>query len=371
MKEVFVPALGMAMEECLLVEWLHGPGDEVSEGDPVAIIETDKATMELTSPGDGRLGARLVEAGSTIPVATVVCHLLEGDESEPSPTADGAAAATAAAPAPDAAAAAEPSSSAGAAGARDADRGAAPAEDGGRAPHALSPRQRRLRASAGGPVERDARPRQDARGQDRHRAAIGEAVSESWRTMPHFGVTSQILAETLRAAVESARSRAPRLTMTDLLLRAFAHALYEEGFAGEGALGLAVATDRGVAIPVIANVGTLALEELVAAREDAVSRAREGRMAAVDGMSPAFTLSNLGTSDVEYFTGIIPLRQSGLLTLGRAKQRPVVTGGVLAVSTTIFATLNLDHREFDGAHAGRILDAFGRILNDMGRLVRT
>jgi len=379
-KEVFVPALGMAMEECVLVEWLKQPGDEVSKGDEVAIIETDKATMELESPAGGRLGHHLVEAGTTIPVGTTVSHVLEeGEDLDEAPTGDGAAAGA------DTKVAGGDAGKAGAASAADDDKAdesgktlsdavpadhAPSADDAAaseyRTPHRLSPRQRRLQAQQGSAAPAAAAtPATD----NRHRAAVAEAVSESWRTMPHFGVTSHIWAEVLLSSVATAREKHPEVTATDLLLRAFAHALYEESASRDGSLGLAVATDRGVAIPVIADAGTVSLAELAAARQDAVARARAGKMAAVDGTTPAFTLSNLGGNDVEYFTGIIPVKQSGLLTVGRAKQRAVVSDGRLAAVTTMYATLNVDHRSFDGVHVAAVLDAFGRILNDAARLI--
>lgn len=369
MKEVFVPALGMAMEECILVEWLKQPGDDVSEGDELAVIETDKATMELVSPADGRLGNHLVSAGTTVPVGSTVSHVLEDGEALDDAPSGTPAAATSGATAPDDAKASAQQADAAESGTKDAPAAGEVSEsrpaddDDARTPYRISPRQRRLQAEQ---ADTAAAP---ARGDDRHRAAVAQAVAASWRDMPHFGVTSHIWAEVLMSAVTTARSRVAALTVTDLMLRAFAHALYEHGASRDGALGVAVATDRGVAIPVIADVGTLPLSDLAEARKDAVARARAGKMAAADGITPAFSLSNLGGYDVEYFTGIIPVKQSGLLTVGQAKQRPVVSDGRLAAVTTMYATLNVDHRSFDGVHVAAILDAFGRILNDEARLI--
>lgn len=371
MKEIFVPALGMAMEECLLIEWLVEPGAEVGEGDPVAVIETDKATMDLEAPGNGRLGPHLVAAGTAVPVGTTVSHILEGEDDVP--TGHDPASGMDAAESPEGLSVrpGTPSPTEDAGGPIRPDRdvaGGTSGDDGRRPPHRLSPRARRMEAEGGGAGARGGPGSHPS--VDRHRSAVSDAVSESWRTIPHFAVTSQVWAEVLLSSVSAARAREPRVTATDLMLRAFAHALYEESASRNGSIGLAVATARGVVIPVIADVGTLPLGDLVAARHDAVARARAGRMIAIDGSAVDFTLSNLGVNDVEHFTGIIPLRQSGLLTVGRAKQRPVVAEGRLAAVATMFATLNVDHRSYDGAHAGAILDAFGRILNDPDRLLR-
>jgi 2-oxoglutarate dehydrogenase E2 component (dihydrolipoamide succinyltransferase) len=78
--DITIPALGIAMEEVLLIEWLRRPGDDVAEGDPVAEIETDKTTVELTSPVSGRLGAHLYEAGATVPVGATIARVRTGEE---------------------------------------------------------------------------------------------------------------------------------------------------------------------------------------------------------------------------------------------------------------------------------------------------
>src|SRR5262249_37778600 len=98
---------------------------------------------------------------------------------------------------------------------------------------------------------------------------------------------------------------------------------------------------------------------LARARAAAVERARRGRLSADDlGAQPASTLSNLGAMGVDHFTGVIALGQTSLLTVGRAVPRPAVgPDGGLVVRTTFNATLNVDHRQLDGADAARLLAA--------------
>ena len=83
MRDVTIPALGMAMTEALLLSWLKQPGDTVVEGEPIAEIETDKATMDLESPAAGLLGRHLFDAGALVPIASPVCRILEAGEVEP------------------------------------------------------------------------------------------------------------------------------------------------------------------------------------------------------------------------------------------------------------------------------------------------
>ena len=80
MRDVTIPALGMAMTEALLLTWLKEPGDAVVEGEPIAEIETDKATMDLESPATGVLGRHLFDAGVLVPIASPVCRILEAGE---------------------------------------------------------------------------------------------------------------------------------------------------------------------------------------------------------------------------------------------------------------------------------------------------
>jgi len=83
MEEIFIPALGMAMEEATLVEWLKQPGDAVAAGDPVAVIETDKSTLDVEAESAGTLGPHLFEAGGPVPVGAVITHVLADGEAAP------------------------------------------------------------------------------------------------------------------------------------------------------------------------------------------------------------------------------------------------------------------------------------------------
>lgn len=80
MEEIFVPALGMAMEEATLVEWLKHPGDAVSAGDVLAVVDTDKATIDIEAETTGTLGPHLFPAGAAVPVGSAITHVLEDGE---------------------------------------------------------------------------------------------------------------------------------------------------------------------------------------------------------------------------------------------------------------------------------------------------
>jgi pyruvate dehydrogenase E2 component (dihydrolipoamide acetyltransferase) len=203
------------------------------------------------------------------------------------------------------------------------------------------------------------------------RRAVAQAVTESWRTIPHFSVQREIDASDADACLAAMRAVAPEATYTDLLLRAFALAAGpfawlaggggEPGGGTSGDVGLAVATPEGVMMPVVPDVPALGVPDLVAARQAAARRGREGRLTARDLASGAVgAVSNLGARGVDAFTGIVPAGRRLLLTTGRIAGRPVVIDGRLAVRTTLIATLNVDHRYFDGDRAADVLDAFDR-----------
>src|SRR5882672_1639438 len=84
MVEIAIPSIGVAMTEALLVKWLKEPGDEVAAAEPVAEIETDKATMDIESPVAGRLGPHLAQPGAIVPVGTVIVQIVaDGEEAAP------------------------------------------------------------------------------------------------------------------------------------------------------------------------------------------------------------------------------------------------------------------------------------------------
>jgi pyruvate dehydrogenase E2 component (dihydrolipoamide acetyltransferase) len=375
MEDIFVPAAGMAMEDVLLSEWLKQPGDEVKAGEPVAVVETDKATVELSPTGAGRLGRHLFQVGARVKAGATVTRLLdegEVDEGEvgtasPDGTAPGLAQAGPA-PSRDAASAAPPT----------------------REPHQISPRQRRARAqaaSASPPPFRGfsapataGQPAASAAPAGRavpdrvasservapspapagFRGAIADAVASSWSTIPHFSVGRDIDGEALLAALEQARRAAPGVTVTDYLLIALADALVSLGEAGD--VGLAVATDAGVIIPVLRGIAGRPREEVTRMRRDAVDRARTRRLIADDATTPFATLSNLGAMGVSWFTGVIPLGQTALVTIGELAARPVVEGRGIAIRTTCSVTVTADHRRYDGADSARLLGLFARAV---------
>jgi pyruvate dehydrogenase E2 component (dihydrolipoamide acetyltransferase) len=382
MEEIFVPASGMAMEDVLFTEWLKQPGDEVAPGEPVAVVETDKSTVELSGTTAGRLSRHLVEAGARVPGGTTVAYLLVADETEPGAGADdGASSATASVEDKTGAAQPEPKP------AGRASDGPGRSADGR---HRMSPRQRRAMAEttatggrrpagligngAGGNRPTSTGPASTgptSTGPTRtgpaligpvpdERKATAALVTESWRTVPHFSVGRDLRVDGLLEAVSAGKAAGSSLTVTDFLLSALAQALESLGEVAD--LGLAVATEWGVLIPVLPSVAGLSLPEIAARRQAAVTRARNRRLASADSAPVFATLSNLGPGGVTWFTGVIPVNQVALVTIGEVSLRPAVEGRGLVVAPMLTAVVTADHRRYDGADSARLLGAFSAKL---------
>jgi len=367
-----MPAIGVAMTEGLLVRWLKGEGESVAAGEVLLEIETDKSVLEVESPAEGIVGRLLFAEGDIVPTGVAVTQILQPGDGDAA-MGEGAGGATA-----------SPDVTLDVATTVPQDRmpgvppelevpTAAPLAAEARAPHQLSPRERRLareRAETtttngaatsvrGGPLA----PVPSA-STGRHRALIAARVLQSWTTIPHFAVSREVDA----SAMERVRGGYPqerRPTFTDLLLRGLALALQSVGEAAGVDVGLAVATPDGVAIPVLRGVLEMDIAALSAAREDAVRRARDGRLSVADlNDPPRSTLSNLGSQGVDSFTGVIAVGQMSLMTVGRIVPRPFVIGNALGIRPSFHATLNADHRAMDGDDAARLLMAFVTAVED-------
>lgn len=334
-----MPALGVAMSEGLLLQWLKSVGETVAAGEPIMEIETDKSTMEIESPAAGVVGKLLFEPGAVVPVGTEMTHIFEeGDlaQTELGATPDG----------PSTAAEQVLPTVVEVPGQPSAATSASSAEI--RGPNCISPRERMLareRDEVGGggdaPIAAKSTPAESAgpvaapagsAAAGKHRELIASKVSESWRTIPHFAVVREVNAACMTAVRARWSEAADRPSVTDLMLKALALALHERGEPGPIDVGLAVATPHGVAIPVIRGVLALDLAALRSEREEAVARAREGRLRPADLTDPPrSTLSNLGTLGMDSFTGVIALGQMSLLTVGRITPRPCADEGVVSV----------------------------------------
>jgi pyruvate dehydrogenase E2 component (dihydrolipoamide acetyltransferase) len=387
--DVILPKLGLTMQEATIVRWIKKEGDPVTKGEAILEIETDKSTVEIESPVSGKLGTLLYPEGTTIPVGEVISHILISGEAPPqvgqistpsvnlevnTETLENSV----------------PGAGRGVASRRimaspvarrvarelgidiNQLRGTGPA---GRVMEA-DVRQAVKRTAPAEPMPLPARTT-EIRQPDRLRRLTAERMVQSFTTAPHFYLTVEVdagmlvkMREGLITAIES--KTGIRLTISDLLVKITAQALeefpqvnvlWENGGIRnlpDVNIGLAVATDRGLIVPVFRQANRQSLAEITLRRQAFVEKARKGSLAPQELEGGSFTLTNLGTYAVDQFNAIINPPQAAILSAGRIKDRPVAIAGELAVRPTLILTLSVDHRILDGAEAAVFLD---RVVN--------
>ena len=189
--------------------------------------------------------------------------------------------------------------------------------------------------------------------------------------VPHFDLITVIDAEPLQALRQDvnadARSSDQRVSVNDLLVKACARALVAHpevnvAFDGDRILryrhvnvGIAVAVDDGLTVPVVHDADRKTLGQISAESRELAERARSGRLTLDELSGGTFTVSNLGMFGIDHFTAVINPPQAAILAVGAARREPVVRHGEVVAGTTMKATLSVDHRALDGATGARFL----------------
>lgn len=201
----------------------------------------------------------------------------------------------------------------------------------------------------------------------RLRKLIAARLQESKQTAPHFYVTRHLEVDALlELRAQANQSGSVRLTVNDFIVKAAALALAEVPevnvtwtdeamiqFASSD-VAVAIASERGLVTPVVRSADTLGMGALSATIKDFAQRANQGRLQQAELEGGTFTVSNLGMFEVDEFLAILNPPHAGILAVGAAKKRPVVTAaGELAVATLRTFTVSFDHRAVDGAVGGR------------------
>jgi len=381
-RDVIMPALGMAQETGKVLRWLKAEGEEVAKGEPLLEIETDKVTVEVEAPATGRLAGIRATEGEDVPVGETIAVVLAAGESLP-------------ADAPQAAPAPAPAAVSG-----DSRAPAAPQPRlAGRRPLA-SPKARRLAAERGidlgalagsGPggavVAADVG---SSRSENSRGAAVpavwrlmAERTTENWQTVPHFYVRREVDASRLESWRSAARAKPgqERVSHTDLIVKLVAEALrrhprvnstWRDGAAVPGErvnVGIAVAVDDGLVVPVVHDADRLSLAETVARRIELVEAARSGRLRPDDVTGGTFTVSNLGMYGVDSFDAIVNAPQVAILAVGRIADRIVPIDGQPEVRPMLNLSISFDHRVVDGARGAEFLDTLASLVEEPAGLV--
>lgn len=426
---VIMPKFGMAQEDGTVLRWLKAEGDAVEKGDVILEVMTDKMDMEVEAQTGGVLAGIRIAADVTVPVATVLAYILKPGETLPDEerTDDIAPPPSASPSAPKVSPVAQRvADEAGVDLA--AVRGSGP---GGRITRVdvearaqsvqlestiaekvrATPAARRLVREVGGnladiagtgpkgrvqadDVNRDAAllAAQRITGQPLRgmRKTIADRLSKSWQTIPHVTFTASIdmtAAEALRQQLgpEIEAQTGVALTPTPLIAQAVATALTRHPrlnawlqpqgndlLLNECAavnLGIAIALDDGLIVPVIRGAEGMGLLELTTAIAELSRRARAGELIPDDVAEGTFTISNLGMYPLDHFTAIINPPQVAILAVARAQVKPVWDGVAFASRPVMQVTLSADHRAVDGAVAAAFLAELKQLLEVPARML--
>jgi pyruvate dehydrogenase E2 component (dihydrolipoamide acetyltransferase) len=403
MGEFRMPSLGADMEVGTVVEWRIKPGDNVHRGDVVAVVDTEKADIEVEVFEDGVVEELLIETGVAVPVGTALARLV--------PIASATRSTKAAAPRPIAEpvqapvpklASRAPKKRAPKPKARPTDIAAA---RGTGSSHVRSSPYARRQAAAGGidvatvtgsgpdgaviaadlastahdttsaETPTQAVPKRDRQASRRH--AIGALMARSKREIPHYYLGTTIDMSSALAWLAETNANLPaseRLLPAALILKATARAAAEapamNGFfdtefrpSSDVHLGVAVSLrGGGLVAPAIHSTDQLSLPDLMNALRDLVSRARAGALRSSEMADPTLTVTNLGDQGVEEVFGVIYPPQVALVGFGKIVERPWASGAMVGSRPTVRATLAADHRASDGHTGALFLSAIDRYL---------
>ena len=407
--DVIMPALGMAQEKGTLLNWLKKPGDLVKKGEPLMEVETDKATVEVEAPASGVLQNVTAKEGDEILVGRTIAVIAAAGETakdtaqsakapHPSPLPKGEGikkekmlskeertiAATEASGIPHPLPAGEGRGEGGRIAASPAARRIAKENNvdlaalKGSGPGGSVVAEDVLRA--GGAVK-DAAPGGPPRVKEivpltAMRRIVAQRMTASKQSAPHFyvGIDVDMSAVEKRRSELKKKGGAGVPSINDFILSAVAKTLRDfpslnASFTEEGVkiysdinLGVAVALEEGLVVPVIRNADQLSLEELARQSRALAEKAQKKKLFPLDYEGGTFTVSNLGMLGVDSFTAIINPPQSAILAVGRVAPRVVAADGGIAARPTMTMNLSADHRVVDGALAARFIAEVKRRL---------
>ena len=389
---ITMPRWGMIMEEGLVVEWLKKEGEKVAADEPLFVVESEKVTNEATSPVAGVVGAIVVPEGETAIVGQLLAVIIEAGENvsaieeimaqnvapttavqQPLPTTTDAA--TESRPSPDMQRSRR---------------------------KVISPAAKRLAAEEGIDWQTltGSGPRGRIERKDIQRAIAAKEVtlvqppsvatqtggravrlSQMRKTIAHNTLQSiqapqaalcreiditPLLALRKDLKTDEPHKKAP--TYTALVVKAVALALQKVPALNarldvdsiwlydNAHIGVVVAVEGGVVVPVIHNANQKRLSEIATELDDLTQRARAGTLRTDELTGGTFTISNAGPLGIDLFQALLYPPQVGALGLGRGRQRAVVVDGEITIRTTAYFCVSSDHRAVDGEPIGRFLD---------------
>ncbi len=439
--QVILPALGMAQETGIIVRWLKAEGQEVTKGEPLVEVETDKATVEIEAPASGILANVTDTLGIEIPVGQVIAFIMAPAElSREDTLAKGGTAyreTTSDVHAQPQVSGSIPSGKASPLAARIASehnldletikpvgkriqsadvlahiqdrQKAEPTTTGGARLAPASPKARRLAAEqgkdltaiqgsgpAGAVLVADvlatkaepalipvAEPVTTTIGAQKESAVshiwrvMAERTTQSWTSVPHFYLVREVNASRLISWRQHIQKRSSeKVTYSDLLVKIVAATLREHPRLNaswhtgsiilneEINIGLAVAVDEGLIVPVIHRADEYSVQDLARIRRELITKAQAGKLRPQDIQGGTFTISNLGMYGVDAFNAIIYPPQAAMLSVGRIAERVIPVEGQPSVQPVMVLSLSCDHRAVDGVRGAQFLTALADLVEE-------
>ncbi len=404
--DVVMPKLGLTMTEGLIVEWKKKEGDAVTKGEVLFVLETEKVTYDVEAPEDGVLGKILVQEQESVSVGAVVAYLLKAGESASditgaavhdsasqisteatdtpktqsiSPQNDNSEQRVRATPLAKKYArennvdisAVKGTGPGGRIVKEDVEKAQASQAD----KPAAAPAQASLPASSGAPA-----------------AAAPAGLPEGARLEKFTGMRRAIASNMLASKVQAAQAymdntcdasriqeyretllpyvekkAGVRVTITDILMKITAAAIREHPvintrwtddgvlFLPEVHMGMAMALDKGLIVPVIRNINSKSIAQVAKERVALIKKGKEGTFLPDDIRGGTFTFSALGMFGIEHFTAVINQPENAILAAAAIIDKPVVVGGEIVIRPMMNVSLTYDHRTIDGAEAGKFM----------------
>ena len=420
---VLMPRLSDTMTEGVIAGWQKNVGDTVKKGDVLADIETDKATMELESYKDGILLYQGAKAGEKILVNDLLCVIgaagtnidaivaaVKNGAGATAPATSPAATASAVAPSSPAPVAAAPAVQVVVNEGRifasplakkmaeergidlkyvqgTGDNGRitkfdidgytpASASVAAAAPITGASASIAVQAAPSGVVSFEDQP------VSQMRKTIARRLSESLFTAPHFYITMSIDMDAAVAARAKINEVAPvKISFNDMVVKATAlslkqHPKINSSWLGDSIrtnhhinIGIAVAVDEGLLVPVVRFADTKTLSEIGVAVKGFAQKAKDKKLQPSDWEGSTFTISNLGMFGVDEFTAIINPPDACILAVGGIAQVPVVKNGQVVPGNVMKVTLSCDHRVVDGAAGAAFLQTLKSLLEEPLRML--
>lgn len=443
-KEVILPKFGFTQEESEILEWLKKEGENVEKGEPIAVVTTDKISMEVESPESGILAGIRYPVGSIVPVTKIIAYILEPGEKVPEADEPGSKSRPEtlqpAAVKEQAAAQTTKTVKVSPVAARMIEENRLDASaihgtgSGGQITREdveayltsttatagkvnATPAARRVAAETTVNLTRVKGTGPSGRIQEKDvrsavsiepvkaatiapagaihkeipligmRRTIAENMQRSMQEAPHMTLQVDVqmdLAETLRGDANSRISdKAGKISATAVLVKASALAIrrnmiINSQYTPEKILvkeninvGVAVAIEDGLIVPVVANADTKSIEQISLEVNDLAQRARFARLKPQDLMDGTFTISNLGMLGIDRFTAIINPPQAAILAVGAIRKQLVPDDSdapVIRIAKMMTLTLSADHRIMDGAQAAYFLADLKNLIENPGEL---